>query len=801
MDEEKGKRKKKGMGGWIKRSMITKVTAMAVHPYHPYIATGNNKGRITIWYNVTGKDFATSSLHWHAHPVHAIAFSSDGSYMFSGGEEAVLVIWQLETKAKQFLPRLGSVIRSITISPDGNIYALALADNSLKFVDAVSNSESLHVKGLALAHSLPGEREQHGVGGVRETLKTDPRDSLIACRGVPGRLQFYDALWEGPGGARGRHANELHVTLRAMVSRTERVRTRQRVLTSAYRVDAFEFDHTGQWLATVESSTLELTSCDYKLKFWRRPPSSPNFILTSTVRDPHGSSRVLKLTFKPPSDHASGSLETMAPPPLCTLGADNKFKFWHGKWRAEGLSANPRNLDRKQQEREQSGEGDGVFEFSCKAQGDFKTSHKANTMAFSQDGTVMAIGYSQIVTLWDTETFTLAHVLSHGGPMERIRSMVFVSRYLISATSTRLLVWDTVSLTTVFSHNLNVISLAVSPAAGTVTSTGPRFVALIGSLHPKPRQPTKIGKQNNSKTIGSCAAVVEFDARDGSPLRTCLITDVRNQGGMCFVTPRGRGSKDGNKGKGGGVLWPVLVYINDLFELKTIEGFGGSSDETVGMPASEAELQENESETPLEHSLAATSAQPTSTIFSQIYGGSASSLVKEVEGRPVTNGVPSMDLEGESEKEERVKRLLDVPSHMLMRVHTLFTSFMQAVLPTRAKSMASGKIENQPLQRANRAGQENGNETESEKKLEGKDEAEKECRRVDALLSHNLDQELEWNADAYLRMLEDVHDQDSSKKEVKDARSNKINSPKKRKGSAGSQKSSSKKKSKKRKSK
>ncbi len=123
----------------VRRTCSRRVTAIAFHPVFGYLVTAGSEGRITMWYNILDSNFVTSPLHWHAHPVHALAFSPDGAYMFSGGEEAVLVVWHLEFKTKQFLPRLGSIIRNITISPDGNTYMLSLADNSIKIVSAVRN--------------------------------------------------------------------------------------------------------------------------------------------------------------------------------------------------------------------------------------------------------------------------------------------------------------------------------------------------------------------------------------------------------------------------------------------------------------------------------------------------------------------------------------------------------------------------------------------------------------------------------------------------------------------------------------
>ncbi|PHJ21984.1 wd g-beta repeat-containing protein [Cystoisospora suis] len=123
------------------------------------------------------KSFSSSSsslpsppvvLHWHAHAVTSLAFSSDGLILFSGGEEGVLVLWYIKQAfQRQFLPRLGSPILHISSSAssfyeekhsrqedEGNeegdgrdLLAISCTDNSIKIIDTVH----LHV-----LHSIQG---------------------------------------------------------------------------------------------------------------------------------------------------------------------------------------------------------------------------------------------------------------------------------------------------------------------------------------------------------------------------------------------------------------------------------------------------------------------------------------------------------------------------------------------------------------------------------------------------------------------------------------------------------------------
>jgi len=53
-----------------------------------------------------------------------------GTFLLSGGEESVLVLWQLDKNLSQFRPRLGaSMIEQISCSPDDACYAVSLQSN------------------------------------------------------------------------------------------------------------------------------------------------------------------------------------------------------------------------------------------------------------------------------------------------------------------------------------------------------------------------------------------------------------------------------------------------------------------------------------------------------------------------------------------------------------------------------------------------------------------------------------------------------------------------------------------------
>ena len=55
--------------------------------------------------------------------------SPTGSYLLSGGEESVLVLWQLDSHKKQFRPRLGSPISKLACCHGDSYFAVSLHSN------------------------------------------------------------------------------------------------------------------------------------------------------------------------------------------------------------------------------------------------------------------------------------------------------------------------------------------------------------------------------------------------------------------------------------------------------------------------------------------------------------------------------------------------------------------------------------------------------------------------------------------------------------------------------------------------
>lgn len=157
-------------------------TALSIHPTESYFATGDSKGVIRYWYLLNQNSLinlqrnlgapenrskstlsllprkATSTFHWHAHGVSALQFTPNGGYLLSGGEEAVLVVWQCKSKHKEFVPRLGGPISAISITvSEGKEqeFGLRFRDGSIAFVGAGSLKVVRSIAGVKTSGAFP----------------------------------------------------------------------------------------------------------------------------------------------------------------------------------------------------------------------------------------------------------------------------------------------------------------------------------------------------------------------------------------------------------------------------------------------------------------------------------------------------------------------------------------------------------------------------------------------------------------------------------------------------------------------
>eukprot|EP00510_Aplanochytrium_minuta_P006025 CAMPEP_0184007832 /NCGR_PEP_ID=MMETSP0954-20121128/1588_1 /TAXON_ID=627963 /ORGANISM="Aplanochytrium sp, Strain PBS07" /LENGTH=762 /DNA_ID=CAMNT_0026286777 /DNA_START=91 /DNA_END=2376 /DNA_ORIENTATION=- len=264
----------------VKKMTKEIITTCAVHPSQECVATGEKNGQISIWRRNT-----YSTLHWHAHAVSALTFTVDGTYLLSGGEEAVLVLWQLAISKNTFIARLGAPIEAIATNSDATRYAVATKNNSIWVIDGRSMQKDFQIRGLATQTS------EHK--NWLKNLVYDPRSQSVVVKSDSGTLQFYDIF-------RGRHVLSLDVVKRNYVSKTEDEET------TTWTVERIALKR--KRLATFEKLRSRMV-----IKFWKWVDN--RYEMNTIINQPH-EKRILSMNF-----NDSATL-------LVTTSLDGKFKLW-----------------------------------------------------------------------------------------------------------------------------------------------------------------------------------------------------------------------------------------------------------------------------------------------------------------------------------------------------------------------------------------------------------------------------------------------------------------------------------------
>ena len=109
---------------------ITKVTKIN----DDSICVGDSAGKIHFIKDITNKNYILYIKHWHSHGVTDLLLDPNNDYLYSCGQEGVVVIWNVHTWVKSFIPRLGEPILRMVISNDSQNLICYLKNNSIVFI-------------------------------------------------------------------------------------------------------------------------------------------------------------------------------------------------------------------------------------------------------------------------------------------------------------------------------------------------------------------------------------------------------------------------------------------------------------------------------------------------------------------------------------------------------------------------------------------------------------------------------------------------------------------------------------------
>ncbi|CAG8543297.1 9559_t:CDS:10 [Paraglomus brasilianum] len=406
------------------------VTALAVHPKLPIVALGDETGAITIIRQLGDRSVGnppSTKYHWHAHRVMYLAYSLKGTYLLSGGEEGVLVEWHIDSGQRRFVPRLGAEIKAISVSPDDTIYAVSLANNTVKLVASMNLDLKQAIQGL----HVQGKRR---LEDVTAGLTIEPRTFNLVINGQPGSLQFYDVHSE-------KHVFDLDVSQQSLVSRTNNEEiTRFQVVYVAFSADE-------RWMATVDTRDDKEHEMESFLKFWRYDDNELTYILHSRLSI-RRKETIISLVFDNAKNEGS--------PKIVTTNVDKRFTIWQLK------------------EQSNTKDADGEVVWVEVFNGLYKD-YNPHAAAFSEDDSILAVTFDSKVTLWNTSTYQLFDVLDCLPTSDKLTHVTFINgsgAYLVAASPDRISVWNLITNSVWWSASFPVHHLVADADGSTFAVAG-----------------------------------------------------------------------------------------------------------------------------------------------------------------------------------------------------------------------------------------------------------------------------------------------------------------------------------------
>ncbi|KAJ7103370.1 WD40 repeat-like protein [Mycena belliarum] len=459
--------------GFTKYVSPERLTCLAFHPSEEYFATGDEKGNIRLWYCLAEqlpikpfgveKKTQTTTLHWHAHAVSSIAFTPNGAYLLSGGEESVLVVWQLHSGKREFLPRIGSPIKTISVSKAASgeeEYLLGLADATYTFVGAASLKISRTYSRIKLDPSAVQSTPSTSTHSLTPLSVHSTTSTLILPSSHPSSLQIYSPI-------SSTLVSELEV------SPSNRVSRRDEKPIDPCRIERVTISPSGDWLATIDTREGdEGAHGESYLKIWWWDRKAGFWILNTRVDRPHGLEKVTDAAFSPSPEGQ--------PMLLVTTGKDCNTKTW----------------------RIRTAKDNSEF-WIARSTSSFQRESPSHA-SWSPDGSLLAITLPKRVALFTPSTNFLRHTLAFPecGVVRAAHFIGKAGRYLAVVGAMDIVLWDLVGQRVRWQHKTS------SP---------------IQTLVSHPREDTFAVVLSSSTEERSKSKVMLFMVGNAQPLKTLVV--------------------------------------------------------------------------------------------------------------------------------------------------------------------------------------------------------------------------------------------------------------------------------------
>lgn len=287
-----------------RNSSLSNASVFAFHPLLPHFAISAPGAPIYLAkFSSQSHDsqkvlqVLDNQLHWHAEGPTSLRFTPDGLSLLSGGNEAVLVLWKLDTLERSWVPRLCGPIAHIATAHDQSTYLLRFKDGALASIDAASQK---------LVHTWKRASKSKAFSFKPSFA---PDSGLIFLPGRAGWVQIYDSKL-------GEIVEEFEPIKLNRVSDEE----------APPSVDIVALSPRGAWVVVASSIQHKLVSPEIHLQVWARGAHNRS-VLTAELIDSHRTP-VVAVAF----DHSEST--------FASISQDGTFKLWahsddgetHGTW-------------------------------------------------------------------------------------------------------------------------------------------------------------------------------------------------------------------------------------------------------------------------------------------------------------------------------------------------------------------------------------------------------------------------------------------------------------------------------------
>ncbi|KAM7316244.1 hypothetical protein ACRRTK_024924 [Alexandromys fortis] len=251
-------------------------------------------------------------------------------------------------------------------------------------------------------------------------LMVDPKTKALVLNGKPGHLQFYSLQGD-------KQLYNLDIIQQEYINDDGLIQI---------ELKKAAFSHSGTWLATVEQRQENPSELEMQMKLWVFSKKTQGFSLNTKIAMPHDD-HITALCFN--------NAENYERPMLVTASRDGHFKVW--------VLADDSDIYKK------------AIGWTCDFVGSYHK-YQATNCCFSEDSSLLAVSFEEIVTVWDTETWELKCTFCQRAG--KIRHLCFgrltCSKYLLGTTENAILCcWNLLSCSLQWSAKLNVSVLEADP--------------------------------------------------------------------------------------------------------------------------------------------------------------------------------------------------------------------------------------------------------------------------------------------------------------------------------------------------